>query len=121
MITLERHFDEDFYVAADGATLAIDFWSYLNALQARLGWTSADDRTWRYLEELVRDIEPLIEALPDTDGDADAEPYLRRLIDAWASHGAGERDDLRQRVAAMLRQALRARSAVTPAGAARHP
>ncbi|MFD3524246.1 hypothetical protein [Streptomyces sp. NPDC058653] len=103
MITLERRFDEDFRVASDGPTLAIDFWSYLNALQARLGWTPADDRTWDYLEELERDIEPLIETLPD----ADAAPYLRRLIDTWAAGGAGERDDLRQRVAAMLRQALR--------------
>ncbi|WP_330176913.1 hypothetical protein OG875_27520 [Streptomyces sp. NBC_01498] len=103
MISLERRFDEDFHVAADGPTLAIDFWSYLNALQARLGWTPADDRTWDYLEELGRDIEPLIETLPD----ADAAPYLRRLVDRWAARGPGERDDLRQSVAAMLLAALR--------------
>lgn len=105
MITLERRFDEDFHLAPDGPTLAIDFWSYLNALQARLGWTPADDRTWDYLEELRRDIEPLIQTLPDSH--SGAAPYLRRLIDTWAARGAGERDDLRQRVAAMLRQALR--------------
>lgn len=111
MITLERRFDEDFHLAPDGPTLAIDFWSYLNALQARLGWTPADDRTWDYLEELERDIEPLIETLSDTGSQADAgfdaAPYLRRLIDTWAARGAGERDDLRRRVAAMLRHALR--------------
>ncbi|MFF3753249.1 hypothetical protein ACFYYH_22740 [Streptomyces sp. NPDC002018] len=103
MITLERPFDEDFSPAADASTLSVDFWSYLNALQARLGWTPADDRAWEYLEELERDIEPLIEALPD----ADATPYLRRLADGWAAPGTGERDDLRRRVAAMLRRALR--------------
>lgn len=104
MVALERRFDEDFHIAADASTLSVDFWSYLNALQARLGWTPADDRAWAWLEELERDLEPLIETLPE----GDAEPYLRRLADAWASHGGpGERDDLRRGVAAMLRQALR--------------
>ncbi|MFD7894881.1 hypothetical protein [Streptomyces sp. NPDC059479] len=103
MISLERSFDEDFSPAADTPTLSVDFWSYLNALQARLGWSPAEDRAWEYLEELERDIEPLIEALPG----ADATPYLRRLADTWAARGTGERDDLRRRVAAMLRQALR--------------
>lgn len=107
MVSLERRFDEDFYLALDGATLAIDFWSYLNALQARLGWTPLDDRLWDYLEELERDVEPLIESLPG----AAAEPYLRRLAAAWAASndgeaGDGERDGVRRQIAAMLEQAL---------------
>lgn len=103
MITLERSFEEDFRPAADGQTLTVDFWSYLNALQARLGWGPADDRAWGYLEELERDIEPLIERLPD----AAPAPYLRRIADSWTAGGEGERGALRRDVAAMLRQALR--------------
>jgi hypothetical protein len=104
MVALERRFDEDFHLSADPATLSVDFWSYLNALQARLGWTPADDRTWDWLEELERDIEPLIETLPG----GDPAPYLRRLADSWGRPGAAEeRDDLRRGIADMLRLALR--------------
>ena len=117
MVTLERRFDEDFHVAVDDATLAIDFWSYLNALQARLGWTPADDRMWDHLEELERDVEPLIEGLPD----APAEPYLRRLVASWTTGGDGERGDLRRYIASMLQEALQRRPVAAPIRTACRP
>jgi hypothetical protein len=108
-ITLERSYEEDFYPAQDGETLAVDFWSYLNALQARLGWTKLDDRVWDYLEELERDLEPLLEALP---GEPSL-PYLSRMVARWAAgDAAGERDALRTQVANMLIRALDAQDSL---------
>jgi hypothetical protein len=103
----ERSFEEDFYIAVDGPTLALDFWSYLNALQARLGWTREDDRMWDYIEEMERDLVPLLEALP---GEAPL-PFLLRVLEEWRPGTPdGERDAVRGGVAAMLRHALDAQA-----------
>lgn len=103
----ERSFEEDFYLAPDGSTLAIDFWSYLNALQARLGWTTEDDRMWDYLEELERDLVPLLEALP---GEPPL-PFLARICGMWGhARSNDERAAVRRAVAEMLQHALAAQA-----------
>jgi hypothetical protein len=61
MAHLSPEFGEEFHVATDDEVLAVDFWSYLNARQARLPLGDVATPLWDLLEELERELEPLLD------------------------------------------------------------
>jgi hypothetical protein len=78
---LEPTFAEDFRVDRDPRTLALDFWSYLNARQANLGWGERDHRLWSHLELALADVKPvLLDPRPER-----FRPFLEALVGLWRS------------------------------------
>lgn len=109
MTYLEPTFQEEFRLADDDETLAIDFWAYINARQANLGWAVPDDRVWDCLDEVLGEIKP---ALAD-EGNQAYEQHLsslaRRLLEpVEGSDGAfaPESQQVRRELGEMLAQAL---------------
>ncbi|MGW4464775.1 hypothetical protein [Micromonospora sp. NPDC004704] len=116
MAYLRNRFVDEFFVATDDEILLVDFWSFLNAAQARLDWSQLSDRVWDYLEELEREFEPVLEGLvPTAPG-----PFLVELSRRWAEPDepeagtAAERLAVRHEVAAMLAEALAVRTRPDP-------
>ncbi|WP_329110669.1 hypothetical protein OG792_16765 [Micromonospora sp. NBC_01699] len=123
MVYLRNRFVDEFFVATDDEILLVDFWSFLNAAQARLDWSQLSDRVWNYLEELEREFEPALEGLaPTAPG-----PFLAELSRRWAAPAgpnapagpAAERVAVRHEVAAMLAEALETRTRPDAAGIVR--
>lgn len=78
---LDPAFAEEFYVDRDPRVVALDFWSYLNARQANLGWGERDHRLWQHLEFALSDVKPV---LLDPEQDR-FRPYLESLVGQWRS------------------------------------
>lgn len=124
---LEPTFAEEFHVDRDPRMVALDFWSYLNARQANLGWGERDHRLWSHLETALADVKPV---LLDPQQDR-FRPYLERLVVHWRSSAPapstppGAEEEARQvrlELADMLDDALRRQDSGTgdwPAGATR--
>ena len=109
---LDPAFAEEFHVDRDPRMLALDFWSYLNARQANLGWSERDHRLWWHLELALSEVKPvLLDPKQERFG-----PYLEGLVGRWrapaesgsAPPGAAEEaQQVRRELAEMLEDALR--------------
>jgi hypothetical protein len=111
MALVEPTFAEEFYIDDDPRMLALDFWSYINARQANLGWSEPDHRLWWHLEETLTEVKPV---LVDPRQER-FRPFLLDLVERWkspkqvpvAQPGAAEEAHLvRRELADMLAGAL---------------
>lgn len=111
-------FGEEFRLATDDEILAVDFWSYLNARQARLPLTAGSQPLWNCLEELERDLEPLL----DERTPLSHREFLASASRKWTTEpdAATLRTQVRHEVGAMLGEALTA-TELTAAGATGTP
>jgi hypothetical protein len=115
MAHVEPPFAEEFYVDDDPRMVALDFWSYINARQANLGWNERDHRLWCHLEQTLTEVKPvLIDPRQER-----FRPFLLELVEHWRNPGqipspqtgAGEEaEEVRRELADMLDGALVARS-----------
>lgn len=80
---LEPTFAEEFYVDRDPRIVALDFWSYINARQANLGWAERDHRLWWHLEQALADLKPVL-VNPQQER---FRPFLTTLADEWKGSG----------------------------------
>jgi hypothetical protein len=74
-------FAEEFHIDHDPKMVALDFWSYINARQANLGWSERDHRMWWHLEQALVEVKPV---LLDPQADRFA-PFLAALAEEWRS------------------------------------
>jgi hypothetical protein len=97
-------FGEEFHVATDDEVLAVDFWSYLNARQARLPLREEANPLWDLLEELERELEPLL----DERTSLGHHEFLAAAAQLWSAEAGPPalRREVRREVGAMLREAL---------------
>lgn len=106
---IEPSFSDEFRVDDDPRVVALDFFSYINARQANLGWNERDDRIWRYLEDALDDLRPLL--FKDVE---DSVRGLRSVVSRWAKeaprgegfHHASELRQVRGELSTMLENAL---------------
>src|ERR1700759_4268334 len=106
MTHLNPGFGEEFHLATDDEVLAVDFWSYLNARQARLPLAADTQPLWDFIEELERDLEPLLDERPALSH----REFLASASREWsAEHGPPTlRAQVRKEAGAMLTEALAA-------------
>lgn len=97
-------FSEEFHVATDHEVLAVDFWSYLNARQARLPLGADATPLWDVLEELERELEPLL----DERTPLGYREFLASASRQWLAESGPPalRGEVRREAGAMLSQAL---------------
>ena len=116
MALVEPAFADEFYVDDDPRMLALDFWSYINARQANLGWSEPHHRLWWHLERTLRDVKPVL-INPQQER---FRPFLVDLVERWrnpaegssTSNGAAEEEqEVRRELADMLEGALSGRGA----------
>jgi hypothetical protein len=106
MTYLTPTFGEEFRLAADGEMLAVDFWSYLNARQARLPLDADSNPLWDCIEELEREVEPLLDRrTPES-----ATDFLASISRQWMAQAQARpsmlRSQVRMEASTMLRDAL---------------
>lgn len=100
---LQPTFAEEFHVAQDDQTLAIDFWAYLNARQANLGWEPADDRLWQHIDEVLREVKPVVSGGEEVGVSLGAlARHWRQGADENSANADPEKHELRRELAAML-------------------
>jgi hypothetical protein len=97
-------FGEEFHLASDDEVLAVDFWSYLNARQARLPLGAEATPLWDLLEELERELEPLL----DERTALGHREFLAATAQRWSAEAGRPalRREVRREVGAMLGEAL---------------
>lgn len=105
-------FAEDFLVDGDPRMVALDFWSYINARQANLGWEERDDRLWWQLEHALTEVKPVL--LDPNPGRF--RPFLVMLVEHWRTidhvpspalpEAVKEAQEIRRELADMLHGAL---------------
>lgn len=114
MAFVEPAFAEEFYIDEDPRMLALDFWSYINARQANLGWSEPDHRLWLHLEQTLTEVKPV---LIDPQQER-FRPFLLDLVDRWRdpaqapstlAGAAEEEQEVRRELADMLEGALSGR------------
>ena len=117
---IQPAFAEEFYVDPDPRIVALDFWSYINARQANLGWNERDSRLWWYLEQALAEVKPvLVDPVQEQ-----FRPFLLALAENWrapdvpsAPPGAVEEaQEVRCELADMLDEALGSDNAATDSG-----
>lgn len=109
---LEPTFADEFYVDGDPRMLALDFWSYLNARQANLGWSERHHRLWWHLEHALSEVKPVL-VHPEQER---FRPHLEGLVAQWRSSvpvgsappgAVEEAQQVRRELAEMLEDALK--------------
>jgi hypothetical protein len=104
MSHLSPGFGEEFHLATDDEVLAVDFWSYLNARQARLPLAADTQPLWDFIEELEQDLEPLL----DERTALSHREFLTSASREWSDEDGPPalRAEVRREAGAMLTEAL---------------